>query len=254
MVTHPKTMNYTASISDFFKSPKWLPNLGLGALAILIPVVGPLALSGWHVSIFWARGNSEDPAKFPPFDFQFFVKYLERGLWPFLVNLVASFVLVPVMMCLIMPLFILTGVAGSSHDNPPGAAFFLMFAGMVCLPIVLSLAYQVLIIPLMVRATITQDFPSAFNFRFAKSFLSLTWKELLASMLFMLGVGLCLMILAVITCYIGAFFAAPVAIFGWHHLQKQLYQLYLARGGEPVPLSPKLQDGPPPLPGAELFS
>ncbi|HEX7261240.1 MAG TPA: DUF4013 domain-containing protein [Luteolibacter sp.] len=239
-------MNYNASISNFFKSPKWLPNLGLGALAILIPMVGPLVLSGWHVSVFWARGNREDPAEFPPFDFQFFGKYLERGLWPFLVGLVTSLVLVPVMMCLILPPIIFSGMMGSSHDH--GAAFFMVFAGIAGLQIALSLAYQVLITPLMVRATITQDFSSAFNLRFAKSFLSLTWKELLASMLFMLGVGLCLMILAVVTCYIGAFFAAPVAIFGWHHLQKQLYQLYLARGGEPVPLSPSLNDLPPPLP------
>ena len=106
----------------------------------------------------------------------------------------------------------------------------------------------VMALPLMVRATITQDFKSAFNLRFVKSFLALTWKELLAAMLFMLGVGLCLMVLAVVTCYIGAIIAAPVVLFSWHHLQKQLYQLYLARGGEAVPLSPKLLDGPPPLP------
>ena len=241
-------MNYNASISDFFKSPKWGSNLMLGAVTILIPLVGPIVLSGWHVSAFWARGNREDPAGIPPYDFQYFGKYLERGLWPFLVAMVASLVLVPVMMCLILPLGFFMGVMDSRQGHGPSGLFIAVLIGIFCLQILLSLAYQILVTPLMVRATITQDFKSAFNLRFLKSFLSLTWKELLASMLFMFGVGLCLMILAVVTCYIGAIAAAPVAFFSWHHLQKQLYQLYLARGGEAVPLSPKLHDGPPPLP------
>lgn len=241
-------MNYNASISDFFKSPKWLPNMMLGAVTILIPLVGPLVLGGWHVTGFWARGNREDPAGFPPYDFQYFGKYLERGLWPFLVGMVISLVLIPVMLCLILPLFFITGVMDARHGHGPDRLFIAVFVGAFCLQLLLSLAYQILVTPLLVRATITQDFSSAFNLRFAKSFLALTWKELLASMLFMLGVGLCLMILAVVTCYIGAIVAVPVVIFSWHHLQKQLYHLYLARGGEAVPLSPKLQDGPPPLP------
>ena len=241
-------MNYNASISDFFKSPKWLPNLMLGAVTILIPLVGPLVLGGWHVTGFWARGNRDDPGGFPPYDFQYFGKYLERGIWPFLVGMVASMVLVPVMLCLILPLFLITRVMDSRHGHGPDGLFIAIIVGVLCLQLLLSLAYQFLVTPLMVRATITQDFSAAFNFRFVKSFISLTWKELITSMLFMLGVGLCFMILAVVTCYIGAIVAAPVVIFSWHHLQKQLYLLYLARGGDAVPLSPKLHDGPPPLP------
>jgi hypothetical protein len=58
------------------------------------------------------------------------------------------------------------------------------------------------------------------------------------------------MIITIITCSMGMFFAAPISIFSWHHLQKQIYQLYISRGGEPIPLSPKLQDVPPLLPRA----
>lgn len=241
-------MNYNASISDFFKSPKWGSNLMLGAVTFLIPLVGPLALSGWHVSAFWVRSSREDPTEIPPYDFQYFGKYLERGVWPFLVGIVASLMLLPVMLCLFVPFFLLTGLMDSGRGHASGGIFIGVIIGMFCLQILLMLVYHLLVTPLLVRATITQDFSSAFNLRFVKSFLSLTWKELLASMLFMFGVGLCLMILAVVTCYIGAIAAAPVAFFSWHHLQKQLYQLYLARGGEAVPLSPKLHDGPPPLP------
>ena len=44
-------------------------------------------------------------------------------------------------------------------------------------------------------------------------------------------------------------YAATVVIhFAWTNPHKQLYRLYLSRGGEPVPFSPKLGDTPPPMP------
>jgi hypothetical protein len=243
-------MNYNASVSDFFKIPNWKTNLLLGAVSILIPMVGPLVLAGWHVTCLWARGNADDPAGFPPFNFDFFLKYLERGLWPFLVNLVASLVLIPVIMCLVFPLMFFTGVFDSGKNPDSGAVVGVVVVGFFVIQIGLMLAYQVLVTPLMLRATITQDFKSAFDLAFMKAFVSRVWKELLAAMVFMFGLGLCTMIITVVTCYIGMFFVMPVVIFSWHHLQKQLYQLYLKRGGEPVPLSPKLMDLPPALPGA----
>ncbi len=242
-------MNYQASIRDFFLTTRWKNNLLLGAAAILIPVIGPLVLSGWHITCLWARGDRDPPEEFPSFDFQYFGKYLERGLWPFLVGMVTSLALVPVMMVMIVPIMIF-GVAGSRHAHPPEALMIASFLAAFCLQFAAMIAYQVLSSPWIIRATITQDFKSSFDWRFMRRFLTLTWKELVCSTLFMSGIGLCMMVLAVVTCYIGAILAAPVAMFGWHHLQKQLYQLYLARGGEPVPLSPKLRDLPPPLPQA----
>lgn len=243
-------MNYNASVSDFFKIPNWKTNLLLGAVSILIPMVGPLVLAGWHVTCLWARGKADDPTGFPPFNFDFFLKYLERGLWPFLVNLVASLVLVPVIMCLVIPLMIVSGGFESSKGQDSGVVIGTVIVGIFVIEIGLVLAYQMLVTPLMLRATITQDFKSAFDLAFAKGFISRVWKELLAAMLFMFGLGLCAMIITIITCYIGMFFVMPLVIFSWHHLQKQLYQIYIVRGGEPVPLSPKLMDLPPALPPA----
>jgi hypothetical protein len=240
-------MNYNASVSDFFKSPQWKNNLLFGAVCVLIPMIGMLVLGGWHVTCLWARGSSEDPAKAPPFDFQFFVKYLERGLWPFLVSLVASLVLLPVMMVIMFSIFFLSGVFQPQQGQPPDGKFFILFSGFFIVQMFLQLVYQICITPLMIRATITQDFKSAFNFSFAKDFISRMWKEIVTSMIFMFGLSICMMIVTVVTCYIGLFFAMPLMIFSWHHLQKQLYQLYLTRGGNAIPLSEKLLDGPPPL-------
>ncbi|MCF7731433.1 MAG: hypothetical protein K9N23_07090 [Akkermansiaceae bacterium] len=40
--------------------------------------------------------------------------------------------------------------------------------------------------------------------------------------------------------------------FAMAHLDRQLYLLFLERGGDALTLSPKLRDGPPLLPTLEL--
>jgi len=242
-------MNYTASVSDYFKSPAWVKNCLLGGVCVLIPVIGQLVLSGWLITGLWARGNDDNPATFPRFEFENFGKYLERGLWPFLVSLVASFLLVPFIMAMVFGSLFMSGAFSqhTHHGNPETFPFLLMIVMFVVEPI-LIIGFNFLLIPLMLRATITQDFKASFDFGFMKNFLSLVWKEMVGTCLFLMVLGIGMMIVTIITCYIGLFFAAPVVSYAWHHLQKQLYQAYLARGGQPVPLSAKLLDTPPPLP------
>jgi uncharacterized membrane protein len=70
------------------------------------------------------------------------------------------------------------------------------------------------------------------------------WKDMVVTALFMFGLGICMMIITVITCYIGMFFAMPLVMFAWHHLQKQLYQEYLSRGGRRNPREPHTHGRP----------
>ena len=243
-----QTMNYTASVRDFFKSPKWGMNMLLGGVSMLIPVVGPMVLSGWQISGFWGRGDNPDPAEFPPFDFQHFVKYLERGLWPFLVNLVASMVLVPVIMVVFFLPLMLSGIFDPHHGNPDaGPIIAVVFVAVFVLYLLLMLSFYFIITPLILRATLVQEFAASFDFQFVKRFIALMWQEMVVAMAFMFGLMICLMLAGMLLCFVGIYFTVPISVFSWHHLQKQLYQTYLARGGEPVPLSPKLRDEPPPV-------
>jgi Protein of unknown function (DUF4013) len=142
-------MRYKASITDFFKTPEWRSNLLLGAVTLLIPLVGPVVLGGWHITCLWARGNRED---LPAYDFQYFGKYLERGLWPFLVGLVTSLVLVPVMMVLMLVFFLMIPLtAPMNGGEPPAGILVPLFIGMVMLQMVLQGVYHVLVTPLMLR-------------------------------------------------------------------------------------------------------
>lgn len=244
-------MNYTASITDFFKSPNWMMNMLLGGVCVLIPIVGPMVVLGWLITGFWARqdGNFET---FPAFDFSNFGKYLERGLWPFLVAFAVStafsIVLIPLVWVFMIPTMLIGGFSSNGHANAGGCfAVFAMILMMLVVAVAV-IAMMLVLVPLKIRASLTQDFAKSFDFRFAKQFVALTWKEIVLSSFFVMVAGTVLVCLGMIVFCVGVYFATVLVYFSWTHLYKQLYALYLSRGGEPIPMSPKLNDPLPPMP------
>jgi hypothetical protein len=234
-------MNYIASITDFFKSPKWVMNLLFAALCVLsayiIPVVGIMVLTGWFITGFYAR-NDDRFETFPDFDFNQFSTYLQRGLWPTLVLMVAGFAIGIVMWIVIMiPLFLVGMVLGGSDSSI--IALLLMLISFV-LYVAMFVAIHAVMIPLSLRATLTQDFASAFDFGFIKRFLTIMWKEIVLASVFMIVAGMVLMMAGTLALCVGMFAGLALAFFASAHLTKQLYQLYLSRGGDPIPVSPKL--------------
>lgn len=241
-------MNYTDSVSDFFKSPKWMMNLLLGGVCVLIPLIGPIVVLGWLITGFWAR-QDQSFETFPAFDFSHFGKYLERGLWPFLVSLVVGLLMVPVMWVVMIPAMFLGGIS-AGHGRDAGCLGAFIFVLMMLLIFLVVFGMMLLMTPLKLRASLMQDFGKAFDVGFVKRFVALTWKEIVLSTLFVMVASIVLACLGLIVFCVGVYFASVLTYFSWTHLHKQLYLLYLSRGGEPVPLSPKLNDAPPPMPVA----
>lgn len=234
-------MNYIESITDFFKSPKWMMNMLLAGICCFIPIIGPMVVLGWLVSGFWSRPSAA-PESFPEFDFNNFVKWLERGLWPMLAAMVTSFALYIIFM---IPMFFFMFVlgAGASGDHQGsgvlGALAILIMLGMYFL---LMLAMMFLMKPIMLKATLTQDFAKAFDFGFVKRFISLTWMEMIISSIFLAIASFGLVFCGMLAFCVGIVLVPSIVYFAMGHLDKQLYNLYLSRGGEPIPLSPKLTD------------
>ncbi|HZE13243.1 MAG TPA: DUF4013 domain-containing protein [Chthoniobacterales bacterium] len=240
-------MNYPASVSDFFKSPKWMMNALLGGVCVIIPLIGQIVLKGWLITCFWGRDN-ERPETLPDFDFNNFGKYLERGLWPFLVTLVSGFTISMAACVIIIPFTMMFTLLGShDHGSASGCAAAFLFIILMVFYVVLIVGLMVLLTPLTIRASLTQEFAAAFNFAFIKRFITLTWKETIIASLFLFAASLLLTAVGAIIFCVGIYFATVVVYFCWVHLQKQLYQPYLSRGGEPVPVSPKLHDIAAPL-------
>ena len=241
-------MNYTDSVSDFFKSPKWMMNLLLGGVCILIPIIGPMVVLGWLITGFWGR-QDENYATFPEFDFSHFGKYLERGLWPFLVSLVVGLLMVPLIWVVMIPAMFVGGMS-AGHNRDLGCLGGFAFLVMMLFILLIAFGMMLLLTPLKLRAALTQDFGKAFDLGFVKRFVALTWKEIVLSTLFVMVASIVFACAGLIVFCVGAYFASVLTYFSWTHLHKQLYALYLSRGGEPIPLSPKLIDAAPAMPGA----
>ena len=228
-------------------------NLLLGGVCVLVPIVGPMVVLGWLITGFWARQDVSFET-FPDFDFSHFGKYLERGLWPFLVAFVVSMafsiVMVPLVWVLMIPTMLIGGLS-SGNEPDAGTCFGAIAMILVILVfVVMIFALMLVLVPLKIRASLTQDFGKSFDVVFVKRFLALTWKEIVLSSLFVMITGTLFVCLGIIIFCVGMYFATVLVYFSWTHLQKQLYAVYLSRGGEPVPLSPKLSDAPPPMPGS----
>ena len=222
-------------------------NTLLAGVCVFIPFVGPIVIKGWLITGFWGR-DEERFETFPDFDFNNFGKYLERGLWPFLVTLVSSLVLAMVLCVFIVPIIMLITLFLPQDNAGSGCAAALLFVFMAAVYVTVIIVMMIVLTPLTLRATITQDFGQSFNFAFVKKFIGLTWKEIILSSLFLFAASLILCSVGALAFCIGMYFATVPVYFCWIHLHKQLYALYLSRGGEPVPLSPKLRDYPPPAP------
>lgn len=228
-------------------------NLLLGAVCFLIPIVGPLVYIGWLITGFWGR-EDERPETFPDFDFNQFAKYLERGVWPFLVSLVVSFAMVIPMVVLWFG-FILGMVGLDAHQqgthagqDGPGLAFGIGMVVMVFVIAVVILVGNLIMVPLMLRAARTQDFREAFSFAWTKDFIARMWLDILLSMIVLMFGSFVLIIIGYMMICVGAMLVMPLIQYAWFHLKAQLYKAYIARGGQPVELSAKLRSvGPPPL-------
>ena len=233
-------MNYPAAVTDFFKSPKWMMNLLLAGVCVFIPFIGPIVIKGWIIGGLWGR-DDERPETFPDFDFGKFGKYLERGLWPFLVQLVGGLVIGLVLAVILVPVALVCSmVTHGTNDNGCVAAIMALF--MFCFYIVIIVAMLFVLTPLTLRASLTQDFGQSFNFPFVKRFVTLMWKEIVIAALFQVVASILLVCVGALALCIGMYFALVIVYFSWLHLHKQLYRIYLSRGGEPIPVSPKLRD------------
>jgi hypothetical protein len=222
-------------------------NTLLAGICVFIPIIGPIVILGWLITGFWGRGD-ERFETFPEFDFGHFGKYIERGLWPFLVTFVISLIMFPAIFVLMLAGMLTGALSGGDggHANVwPAAIIWIL---LLLFYLFMMGATALLVAPFKVRASLTQDFVKSFDLSFAKRFIALTWKETILAWIFMMLASIGLAFLGMLVFCVGMYFALVPVYFCWTHLNKQLYTLYLSRGGEPVPPSPKLRDGPPPLP------
>jgi hypothetical protein len=231
-----RTMHYLEAYSYYFKSAKWWLNLLLGAVCVLVPIVGPMVLMGWAFVILERSPRQWDQDS--DFDANKLGTYLLRGLWPFLVQLViglpVGFLLGLIWFVVVMGSVIASGPQGGQAGPP--RFFLLIFPTYIISIIVLSVIIQMITLPMALRAGLTQDFASGFKFSWAVDFIKRTWVEMLLSMLFFVVTSPFIALAGLVLCCAGVYPAQALIMLAHYHIWFQLYDLFLQRGGEPIPL------------------
>ena len=204
----------------------------------MIPIVGPLVFSGYCYELI--ELNSKTPGiPNPPFSFNRFVEYLLRGVWPFLIQLISQIILQPPIMAVyfatIVPGIILLPRLGPQLGV---TVLFLCVGAYAILVIALAIVLSLVLTPLMLRAGLAQDFAKAFDFKWILDFNRRVWPDLVLIMLFVICTAAPLALLGEAMCFVGLFPAVTIIQLMAANLSWQLYNLYLARGGTPIPLKP----------------
>jgi hypothetical protein len=253
-------MHYLGSYRFLFTSRNWATNLMLGMLCLFIPAIGGIVLMGYLFEVIEflhrrrPRPSAQPPEQppsdafgelvmdalpanpdfvidaYPDFTFDRFSEYLSRGIWPFLVRMIVGFAVGAAVSVLMMLAMALVGAA-SAHSAAlavaVGVIFFLLYLALMAV-------LGIVVTPLYLRAGLSSDFGSAFSMEFFRDFLKRVGKELVLAELFLVGTGTLLTIVGFLACYVGIFPAMTLMMFAYHHLDYQLYELYLERGGTSI--------------------
>lgn len=252
-------MRYWAAYKFLWTSPNGWMNLLLASVCVLIPIVGALVLIGYIRDVMLVRLDTLDDESigYPDFNFSLFGEYLQRGLWPFLVSLVAGLVFVPLFFVPACVMFF--AVAAMGNGNVSLGIFAVVFLAM--LTFAMAILLNVLMVPLVLRAAILEEFGPSFSWSWIKDFARLMWREILLSVLFQIVTSIPLVLIGEAMCFIGIYPAIALLTIAQWHLHFQVYRIYLSRGGAYVPPKPvaqypqavafpmPVQQAPPPLPG-----
>lgn len=206
-----------------------------------------LIMIGYQFAII--EGLSNEPEyTYRRFDINQLADYLHRGIWVFLLTLPLSFAYCFQVMFYYFGFFVTIFAVASSIDNDIAAARFAIgFPIFLLASYALSILFAGLLIPIMLRLSLTRKLSAVMHFRWAIGFFKKTWLEtILISTVFM-SVGGVLQFVGMLSLCIGTFFAHAWLFFAMTHFMFQLYAIYLHRGGEPI----EIFVPPPKLPAHE---
>jgi len=242
-------LNYQQILRFPFLPPKPWGNIAMLALCHAIPLVGPIVAMGYGAGV--EKALLRDPsAAAPRFDFNNFMKYLERGVAPFVIALVLTLVMVPAIWgAMVVGLLLVV----MSRGNPVGVG--LGVAGMFGLGIGVAILMTLFMLPFTLRAMLLGNIGASFDFRWSWDFVKRMAGPALIATLVMQLIAFPIILAGLLACYVGMFFSISIVTLMHYHLQIQLYQLYLDRGGTPLPIRddpiapafPVLQPAAPPI-------
>ena len=225
-------MQYMRSVQFIMDRKKWMSNVLMGGLCLFIPAIGPIVFSGYLFEVIEALKRDPEHKDYPDFDFNRFMEYLMRGLWPFLMRLVVGLIIGLPLGLVAGVLMIAGGAIAAGTDSP---AVLLLFQFLLFIFIFVIAILSIFVTwPAEIQAGLGREFNLSRAVAFVKAFNKLVLKEMLLSFLFLVAVAMVAEVVGLMACCIGLYFTIAAVVMAQHHIFFQLYMLYLERGGAPV--------------------
>lgn len=222
-----------------FASPNWFNNLLWVFICTLLGsvLIGSFVLVGYQMEIIQrrSRGGANEPCDFDP---NRFVDYLIRGLIPVAVYMVVGIAVSSVMALLIL---IWTGGFSALVGSEPEGAMILLLLGPVFVLIFAQVAAILFVaMPLAIRAGLTNDLGEGFKLNWALETAKLMWPHMLLCLLYVIVCSFMSM-LGILFCFVGIFVTNAWLQLAMADLGAQMYDIYLWKGGQPLPQKSEAQ-------------
>ncbi|HJL18818.1 MAG TPA: DUF4013 domain-containing protein [Sandaracinaceae bacterium LLY-WYZ-13_1] len=259
-------MEYLRGWRALRNDPEWGSKLITMSVILLVPLIGALVLIGW-AALMLRRAVSGQDAPLPrmAFDMDYLGKLLQIGFKGYLAQLLWSLPITVLSMvfgcCLYIGMGGMVGAvaAGGAAGGEAGAGLGAL--GALCLFGGFFIAFFALIMVLampiriaVMRAELTDDLNSAMRFKDVVDTTKMLFKELLIGHFVMMLVQFVAMLFAICTLYLGLLPALVVLRIVHTYFSAELYQVYLQKGGQPLPVGPLDVEGgnlPPTPPGPQ---
>lgn len=234
----PTRLRYLYIYSFLFESPNWKLNLLYGFLCALsaqvVPLLGIMVFLGYSFEVMESFIRHPD-RPYPDFEPNKLGYYLQRSVAPFLVSLVFTLpaLLLVAAVCGLEGIVLVAAVSTASKEAPLWIAGGLVLIFITSIS-VLTLAFAP-VTPFYMRAGLAQDVGQGFKLAWSLDFLKRVWFELLMITIFNLVTMFPMMLLGSGCCGIGICLVQAIDFFATASSCCQLYNIYLARGGEPIP-------------------
>jgi uncharacterized protein DUF4013 len=241
--TSTRKIEYLEGFRILFKDPNWGINLLIGSVYMLIPILGPIVMMGWQMELF-QRLCRRHPHPIPKQDFGDLPYYLGRGVIPFVVSLIICIPLVFVMVALIFSFIFGIGLLASQRVMTGPFIFLGFLGGGVTLFFLVMVPTITLANAALTRAYLTEDIGKAFELKKIFAYAQVTWKKILLAYLIYLPLTVVLMIAGMIALYVGMYPAMVIMNVAWLYIAWQIYENYLAEGGEAIEINPTAKPVP----------
>ena len=232
-----------SAFRDLFSTPeKWMTILLL-SVCMLIPVAGPIAISGYLIRRFASvrRGFSA-----VDFKFDYFGEYLQIGLWPFLCSMVISVVAMPLFLLCYTPMLLMMA------DPESGVLVAISILLVLVLFVAVSILLTLIMYPVILRSGLQVNFRAGFSGGFIRDFLKRVGGQVILWAVILVAISIPLYIVGYVALLIGIYPVAAALYFVGYHLMFQMYDLYLERGGEEIEVADDVYGSvpvmPPPFP------